>query len=115
MWSLSHFLTGAVIAGTAVLLNVPFWISVVIAVFLLSFWEFYEIFRKIRETISNRWVDVILGLLGYAIMYFVMSLGVVDDVVIFLVVTIPLVIVSLLGLMAYKAANSGKFLRKFKK
>lgn len=114
LWSLNHLLTGGVIAGVSVLSSIPFWTSVIILFFLLFLWEVYEILIKIKETVANRVLDIVFGLIGYATMYIVMNLELLNNIMLFLIVTILFVIMNLWGWIAYKIRSSDDFLKRFK-
>lgn len=115
LWSLNHFLAGCVIASISVLSSVPFWTSIIILFFLLFFWEVYEILKKFHETISNKVLDIALGLIGYIVIYIVMKLEIFNNIILFLITIISLTLLCLWGWIAYKMGSSDDFLTKFKK
>jgi hypothetical protein len=102
------------IAGISILSSVSFWTSVIILFFLLFLWEWYEVFKKFHETVNNKALDIAIGLIGYALMYIVMGLEIVNNIILFVVVTISFAILSLWGWISYKLGSSDDFLKKFK-
>ena len=84
----------------------------IILFFLLFLWEVYEILVKIKETVANRVLDIVFGLIGYAAMYIVMNLELLNNILLFLIVTILFVIMNLWGWVAYKIRSSDDFFEK---
>ncbi|MFQ5661922.1 MAG: hypothetical protein ACE5F2_01580 [Candidatus Paceibacteria bacterium] len=68
-WTVNHIWAGAVIAGVSVISSVPFWTSVIVLFSLTIVWEIYETIKNIRETIENRILDVIVAVVGFAVIY----------------------------------------------
>lgn len=73
-WSINHILGGALLAQIFVFLGVNFWISLVISFIIMILWEVYEYKTKVYETIQNRVMDVVVGLLGFFMIYYLVSL-----------------------------------------
>ncbi|MEK7187175.1 MAG: hypothetical protein AAB690_01290 [Patescibacteria group bacterium] len=65
LWSVVHFLSGALLASFFFYLGLDlFWSSTFTLVILLG-WEFFESVLGILETTSNVVVDIIIGLVGF--------------------------------------------------
>lgn len=114
LWSFVHFLTGGGIAGIFIVSHVPFLLGAITLFLLLSFWEVYEKSKKIRETTSNQIIDVIVGLLGGAIVYAVMDLEIFNNIILAIIITIITTTLVLWGWLAYKMGSSADFLKRFK-
>jgi hypothetical protein len=101
-WSVNHTLAGGVIAGSTIFLNFSFWLSVAILLSLTIIWEIYETVKNIHETTKNRVIDVIVAVIGYILMYIVMNAEILNNVILFTVITISFVTLNILGNMAYR-------------
>ena len=65
LWSVPHFLTGALIACLVYLLHLPFWYAVLLATVLFIGYEVFEHIIEIEETVWNRRLDVVVGLASF--------------------------------------------------
>ena len=101
-WSVNHTLAGGVIAGVSILSYVPFWTSIIVLFSLTIIWEIYETVKDIHETTENRIVDVIVAVIGYVGMYTTMKAEVLNNVILFSIVTISFITLNILGNMAYR-------------
>jgi len=101
-WTVNHILAGAVIAGVSVLSYVPLLTSVIVLFALTITWEIYETVKNIHETVKNRIIDVIVAVIGYVLMYFVMNAEILNNVILFTIITVSFVTLNILGNMAYR-------------
>lgn len=101
-WTVNHILAGAVIAGVSVLSYVPLLTSVIVLFALTITWEIYETVKNIHETTKNRIIDVIVAVIGYVLMYFVMNAEILNNVILFTIITVSFVTLNILGNMAYR-------------
>lgn len=65
LWSVPHFLSGALLACLVYLLHLDFWYAVILAAVLLIAYEIFEIWAGIWETFWNRNLDVVVGLTSF--------------------------------------------------
>jgi hypothetical protein len=65
LWSVPHFLSGALLACLVYLLHLDFWYATILATILLIAYEIFEIWAGIWETFWNRNFDVIVGLASF--------------------------------------------------
>lgn len=65
LWSVPHFLSGALLACFIYLLHINFFYSIILATILLTAYEIFEIKIGIWETDWNRRLDVIVGLTSF--------------------------------------------------
>jgi len=69
LWHANHFLVGIILGGTTIVYAQPFWVGFPISCVLILGWEYYEIFRGVKETLWNQVFDVVLGISGYLLFY----------------------------------------------
>jgi len=63
-WMVLHFLGGFVIELSLLLLGLKMIVSSIITLLVLVLWEIYEYKKLIYEPISNKIIDIIVGLIG---------------------------------------------------
>ena len=73
LWSVPHFLSGALLACILYLLHLPFPITVALATILLIAYEIFEIKVGIEESNWNRRLDVVVGLTSFIPLTIVIS------------------------------------------
>ena len=69
LWSMVHFLGGSLIAIAIFLLRVNFVVGLCLALTLMILWEIYEDNIVAGEQLSNKIVDVAIGLSGFLMTY----------------------------------------------
>jgi hypothetical protein len=67
LWMLVHFASGAAGGYSNVFWELPGPIVYGLGLFLMVLWEVAEHFSKIRESWVNRFLDIVVGLLGVAV------------------------------------------------
>lgn len=71
LWSITHTLSGVVLASTLFYFNTDLTLSFVVASMLFVGWEAVEVTLGIKEHISNMVMDVVFDFLGFlAVLYF---------------------------------------------
>ncbi len=70
LWSLNHFVGGVLIARILFFFDLSFWPALSITFVVKMVWEIYELIRNIKESIENKVMDVIIGIFGFLIMYY---------------------------------------------
>lgn len=65
LWSLVHFLSGALLASLFYKLQYGFVLSLVLSTLLLLAWEVFEWIKKIIEPSINVGMDIIIGVIGF--------------------------------------------------
>lgn len=68
-WNIPHFLVGILIGFILIYLKSPFVLSLFIVFLIKGSWEIYEHIWVIKETIPNKILDVVTGILGYLFIY----------------------------------------------
>lgn len=101
-WSFNHFFSGFLLASFLIFLETPHWLNFLLLFILMVVWEAYEYKNKIREIISNKVVDLLVGFFGFLFMYFLGYLSIFDNVIIFISTFIILAILEVWGYWAYK-------------
>jgi uncharacterized BrkB/YihY/UPF0761 family membrane protein len=73
LWSVNHTIAGILSLLVVVLAGIPILIGLPIMIFLAIGWEFFEYFKGIEETLSNRVTDVIIAITAFTIMYWIVQ------------------------------------------
>jgi len=99
LWSIIHFLSGAIIAGLCVFIGLSFITGLVITLGLVVIWEIFELIKSIKEALVNRFIDIIIGVASFIIAYCLFNkLELTICVIFFAIIFIVWII---LGLRAY--------------
>lgn len=102
-WSLNHTLSGAVLASISILIGLPFWTSLIMSFLILLAWDIYEIFGGIKEKVGNKILDVITGLIGFFITYYLMHYRICcDNLILFLIIFFSFLILEIWGYISYR-------------
>ena len=101
-WSLNHILAGCMLASIFIFFNISFLTSIIISFLILLAWEFFEFFAGIHETMENKILDVIIGLLGFFITYYLMNNNIFNNLTLFLIIFFPFLILETWGWLAYE-------------
>jgi len=70
LWSLNHFVGGVLIARILLFFDLSFWSALSITFVVKVAWEIYELIRNIKEPIGNKILDVVMGIIGFLVMYY---------------------------------------------
>lgn len=74
LWSINHLLFGVIAASFCIWFRLGFWTSVTISLVVMILWEIFEIWHdSIFEHNPNIIFDVILGLVGFLITYYLIQ------------------------------------------
>lgn len=65
LWSVVHFLSGICVAFTLALFHFGLNATIVIALLLLIAYEMFEVIARIEETVTNRIMDVVVGMISF--------------------------------------------------
>jgi len=101
-WFFNHFFSGFLTASFLIFLETPHWLNFVLLFVLMILWEAYEYKNKVREMISNKLVDLLVGLFGFLFMYFLANLEIFDYAKLFMSTFIFYSILEIWGFWAYK-------------
>lgn len=107
LWSVNHTLAGSLLAGIFLSFGTPLLTSMVISFLMLIGWEFFEIFHHVHETIQNRLSDMIVGMLGFFVAYYLMSNDIVDRNGLFSVLFALFFVLEIWGFWAYEKLKNG--------
>jgi hypothetical protein len=102
-WFFNHFFSGFLFASFLIFLEIPHWINFVLLISFAILWEIYEYKNEVREIISNKIIDLLVGLFGFLFMYLLVGLGIFDFNILFMGTFILLAILEVWGYLAYKA------------
>jgi len=69
MWSVPHLLSGIIFTGWLLVFGFDIWKIFFLHLALSILWEFVESFKKIHEHFNNKVVDVILGNVGFFLVF----------------------------------------------
>lgn len=69
VWHINHTLAGCLLGEFFLFLNVPFFYGLILAMIPMLIWEFYERARGVEETWQNGILDVIVGILGFLLVW----------------------------------------------
>ena len=84
VWTIIHFLSGVLAGYIAIFFDFPFVQSLIVLFVLNVLWEILEVYGKVPEVISNRITDIIVGILGFLLIYeYLVDLEVMYNVFIF--------------------------------
>jgi len=72
-WNIPHLLFGAMFFCICFLFNLRFVFSLILLIILKMAWEIYEQKNFIRETPANSVLDVITGIIGFLLSYFIIN------------------------------------------
>lgn len=109
LWNLPHFIIGVLLGFILISYNVSFANSLLIVFFIKLAWEIYEHLHVVKETIPNKILDVLTGVLGFLSIY-IFSLQHQLNFIGFVFVVIIEIILGLWGLYAMKKMDL--FLKK---
>jgi len=104
LWTIPHILAGVLLSGYLYWLDVPFWLNLLITLFIIIGWEFFELhFLNVHEHLSNKIMDVITGILGFFAMYSLIIKYSMQTIVPYLVgLTVIYLFLNSWGFLAYK-------------
>jgi len=108
LWSVNHTLAGGILACLFMFFNAPFLAALAISFFILLGWEFYEITHNVHETIYNRISDMIVGMAGFLIVYYLVSNGFIANVRIFSWIFGAFIVLEIWGFTVFEEVKNGK-------
>ena len=112
LWNIPHFLIGILIGFALIFFSVPLIYSLIIVFLIKLSWEIYEHINVIKETIPNKILDIVTGLLGYLFIFYINNLRPITLKDFFIVLAVELFIGSW-GL--YSAKKLDNFIKSVKK
>ncbi len=102
LWSLNHLLSGALLARISLFIGVSFWLGFSTAFMLMLAWEIYEVIRHIEESIENKILDMVLGIFGFLITYYIQTMmGFTSSTVFFVIILIVWLVLNLWGYISF--------------
>lgn len=101
LWSVVHFLSGVVFIGWMLLFGFGVGVIFPIYLVLIIVWEIFEHKREIHEHMPNKFVDIVIGLLGFLSVFVLVDGGSQMPLYLLIVLTLVFLIMNLLGLSAY--------------
>ncbi len=107
-WFFNHFFSGFLLAGFLIILEMPRWLNFLLLFVLMVLWEIFEYKHKVREMLSNRIMDLLVGFFGFLFMYFLASLQAFNYNSLFMGTFILLAILEIWGYWAYEAEQNKK-------
>ena len=70
LWSVVHFLSGVLLGLGFYFLHFGSIVSAILALLLLISYEMWEMIVQIEEASTNRFMDVVVGMVGYLLAFF---------------------------------------------
>lgn len=113
LWSIIHFLSGAVWAFLPFILNLPPVQAFCISAGSLIAWEIIEVYKKVLEPLSNRILDIVVGIVGYWGLYYVLAY--LEPSVYAAIVYLVIFSLALLGLSSFAWFSYSKYKDSFEK
>jgi hypothetical protein len=107
-WFFNHFFSGFLLASLLIFLETPYWLNLLLLFLLMVLWEVFEYQHEVRERLSNRIIDLLVGLLGFLFMYLITSFIVLDYTRLFMGTFILFSILEVWGYWAYKKRENNK-------
>ena len=101
-WSITHFFGGSTLGGASWLLVKSFWVGLIIAILFMILWEIFESTTKIKETIKNRVLDVMVGTTGFLITYSIIDAKILNNLIFFSILASIFLILDVWGLWTWK-------------
>jgi len=71
LWTIPHVIFGGISMFIFSYLGLNLLLNFLISVFIMVFWEFFELyFLGVKEHLPNKVMDVVTGIIGFGIMYY---------------------------------------------
>jgi|SRR3989344_8948454 len=70
LWSVNHTLAGGLLGATIFFFHINFFFGFLISLVIMIVWEIIEILNNIHEEKCNKIMDVVTGILGFVLIYF---------------------------------------------
>jgi len=103
IWSLNHFLSGFVLSGFFIFIGLSLWVAFVLSFVIMLSWEIYERTNNfLKEPLGNQVLDVITGLAGFFIMYYLVISGKFENSTLFITTFVSFLILETWGFTALK-------------
>lgn len=102
-WMTVHLISGLILGLAFRVLGFSFGVAMLFTFLLAFLWEVFEMVQKIYEPTTNIVIDILIALVGAAVMYiFIPSFGVVGDWALLLILVIISGILNFIGWRAWK-------------
>lgn len=104
-WTNVHFLTGVLAGFTPVFFDISFYLACILFTIGIVLWEVIEWYQNIKEKRENQISDIIVGILGFVIIYPIVSIfqkTVWTSIILFIGLFLYTVILARSGWIAYK-------------
>lgn len=104
LWSIPHFITGAIIALIAVIFQVSFLTGFFVIMLISVAWELYEILANIYEIGTNSVFDIVISLVAYSIFFYLPKFFGVSEkmtVLLLIIISLALLVAAVIGWIAY--------------
>ncbi|MGV8162045.1 MAG: hypothetical protein ACP5N2_01785 [Candidatus Nanoarchaeia archaeon] len=102
LWSVNHTLAGCVLGSIFIFINLQIWVSLIISVILMIGWEIFEIYYGIKEGLANKILDVVTGLVGFFLTYYLVNVQGVNALSYFLIIALSFAFLETWGYLVYK-------------
>lgn len=111
LWSINHLLFGVIAGSLFAWIKLEFWPSFLITSALVLAWEVFEMWHEsISEHIQNISVDIVLGIGGFLIIYYILHTFNVLHVskYIFIASSLISIILAIIGYINFVARTPGE-------
>jgi len=103
IWSLNHFLSGFVLSGFFMFIDLSLWVAFILSFIIMLSWEIYERTNNfLMEQSGNQVLDIITGLAGFFIMYYLIMSGKFENSTLFIITLVSFLILETWGFIALK-------------
>lgn len=108
LWSLNHLVFGIIISALFSLKSFSFERGIIISFFVLFIWELLEHFFNVYEHLPNKTWDIIAGLIGFCIGYYLIYFNPENKIIILIAAVFIFAILEVFGFLAFLKRKSNK-------
>lgn len=103
LWSIPHVLSGIILFMIFQYLGMGFWFNFILATIIMTWWEFFEEhFMNVNEYITNKIMDVVTGIIGWLVIYFLIVYYGVSKIFPYFLITVAIyLLLNFWGLSAH--------------
>jgi len=77
---------------------------------ILLGWEFFEFFYGVYETQENKTLDMIMGMFGFFVVYYLMSNNIFNNKILFSILIVLFVILEIWGFSSYEEVKKDSYI-----
>jgi len=73
LWSVVHVLSGLLVGFFSYFVGIDALLGIVLAIVVFTVYELFEVYVEIEEAPTNRFMDVVIGMVGYIPAFFLIA------------------------------------------